>query len=428
MFYEKQPRPNTLEVPSAEGLPYEKFWAEFRDTENLVNLDDVKKTCQLGSYLTGLTTTVVRGAELTDIELLPDICTGEPQEVNIGNAIAEWDRSAGTFNKYQGGQSDLLRAAGLLLYNNFADDPESFNMTGSDSDQVYDQFVTLTDNNSWESQKGTADLLLAGQLIHKAAWLEPDPLCQEHLFTTAIAAYEQLYNDPEAKWSDRLQAGQFRADIRFQQLDQEIHEAGSNGDREALRDYQDIAFKLLSEQVADLQKTGELVDLANELGEVDGLEAFWWAGFMLEQFTVCVTRDLIYLRTKPDHANEYGVRRAFAHEDQPRTLKLKPKRSFDMVVQHRNTEGEIKDTTSIQFKLLGRTGEKRPGDRESDYESSHVKVIYIKRCSTDKMTKAAEALLASYEQKERLEGNGTVDRVQKLLNNIFDEEFLSSLV
>ena len=426
MFHEKQPRPNALEVPGLAGLPYEKFWTEFRDTEDLVNLDDVRKTCQMGSYLTGLTTNVVRGAELADTELMPDICTGEPQELNISNAIAEWDRSAGTFNKYREGQGDLLRAAGLLLYSNFAGDPESFSMTGSDSDQVYDQFAALTENNSWESQRPTADLLLAGQLIHKAAWIEADPSRQEHLFKTAVAAYDRLYNDPDAKWSDRLQAGQFKADIHFQWLDQDIYEAAASGDHEALKAYQDMAFQLLSEQVVDLQKIGELVDLANKQGEVDGLEAFWWAGFMLERFMVIATRDLIYLRTKPDHANEYGVRSSFTHEDQPRTLKLKPKRSFDMVVQHRNVEGQIADTTSIQFKLLGRTDEKRFGDREEDYDK--VKVIYVKRCSDVKMTRAAEGLLAAYKEKELLQGNGTLQRVQKLVNPVFDEEFLGSLV
>ncbi len=442
MLQVKQPIPNTFEVPSAQSGPYGDYWSEFREASNFVNLDDVLKTCRLGSYVGALTARVVCDGQLPDFELMPDMRTGKPQEATISNAVAAWDQAIGSFNAYHEGQPDLLRAAGLLLYANYSGDPEDFIMTGSDSEHVSEQFMTLVGKNSWELQKPTKDLLLAGQLIHKAAWVEQEPSARETLFVTAVLAYDRLYDDTTAEWTDRLLASQYRADIRFEWLDQDLRAAKLAGDNEWLQSLQELAIELLEEQLVDLQEIGRQVKLADARDALTGGdEGADWAGFMLESFAAIVTRGLMYVHSEPGAAIDYGLRRAFKHEDEPNTLKLRPYRSFDLIVQRRDTDGNFVHTTPIQLKLLSR--EEEEGDNakkaahgakasrrnrvgEEDYGG--IPVLYFKRCSTDKMAQAADDLLAAYQNRKLPASQGALRRAQRVLLKVFDEEFTDALI
>lgn len=212
---------------------------------------------------------VIRDVDLYSVALLSDL-KGLPQDQTISNGVADWDRTAGTGNGYSEGQGDLLRAAGLLLHANFSGKPEDFALPLTDSDEVYQRFMGLLESNNLDQQRPSKDLLLAGQLVHMAGWVEKDEQRQEHLFAAAVAVYDRIYNDPNAVWIDRLTAGQYRADIYFEWLSQEMRESVKYQDLEHLDSLRDLALALLKEMAADLQQAGRLVNQADERQEAVG--------------------------------------------------------------------------------------------------------------------------------------------------------------
>ena len=422
MLQAKQPTPNTLEVPSALAVPYQQHWRDFREANDFVNIDDVYKVCRLGSYLGTLASQVIRGADAAHIELEPDMQTHEPQEATISNAVAEWDRTTDSFNPMNEGQGDLLRAAGLLMQANFSGHPEKFGLPSTESDEVYERFASLFGNNDLALQRPTNELLLTGQLIHKAGWIEKDENRQEQLFCMAISTYDRIYADQAAEWSDRLLASQYRADIYFHWLDQDIRSAIAIGDRDAVEASKALAVELLKEQLADLRQMGRFVEAAdNSTDGAEGSDGHAWAGSMLESFASIAARNRMYVRSELQTAPEYSVRRAFRHEDEPRNFKLKPRRSFDIVMQRRAADGTIVHTTPVQLKLLGRKDEHKAGSREQGYGA--IPVVVVKRCSPEKMMEAADNLLVAYAEGELDRGEGPLGRVEELLNNVFENQY-----
>lgn len=416
---------NTLEKGPATARPYTEYWSEFPDTIGLAKPSDIEKTRRMGRYLNDLTGYVIRGAEPHNIELYTDIFTDEPQDQTIANAVAEWDRSVGTFNSYREGQGDLLRGAGLLLHANFSGDPEEFSFPSTASCEVYERFMSLFGNNSLKQQKPTPDLLLAGQLVHKAGLIEANPDRREHLLAASQSVYDRIYNDPDAVWIDRLTAGQYRSDIHFEWLAEEMREAVKYQDTSYLADLRDLAIDLIRESATDFQQAGRLLDRAKESQEaVGGYEGHEWVGFMAQVFRRIAARDMIHVRSKPTLAARYGIRGAFEHEDRPRNLKLYPKQSFDDVVQRRDINGNIAETTPVQVWLQSYRHKPRPGKEEGAY--GRIPCIVITGLSHYQMKGAIDNLLVAYEKGHMQRGIGALASMQEIFGAKVDDRLVAA--
>ncbi|HUP26680.1 MAG TPA: hypothetical protein VM124_03495 [Candidatus Limnocylindrales bacterium] len=406
-----------------EEGPYTGYWYDFPIAKGLTNATDIAKTRALGSYVGRLSQHVIREVNPHCVAIMPDMQVHEPQAQTISNAVAEWDRSAGSLNHYGDGQGDLLRGAGLLLHANHIGDHDSFGLPDTESSEVYVRFMSLFGNNSLEQQAPTRDLLLAGQLIHKAGWVEDKADRQGQLFAAAVSVYDRIYKDPNAAWIDRLIAGQYRSDIYFDWLAEEMREAVKYQDKSHLEDLQAIAMDLIRESAADLQQTGRLLASANALeAPVGGWRGSEWAGFMLEGFVKLAVRDMLHVRSKPTLAARYGVRSAFAHEDNPRNLKIWPKQSFDIVVQRRDIRGNIAETTPFQLKLRSARYRNVPGQSERDYGG--IRCIGVTHLSGDKMLYAVDNLLVAYARDEMQRGIGSLATVQSLFSVEVDERLV----
>lgn len=413
----------TFENVTAPSGDYLGFWPGYAAQHEITDPAAARKTGELASYLGRLTTHVIRENDPLRVALMPHIITREPQDPTISNSVAEWDRTLGTLNPLTDCQPDLVRAAGLLMRANFLGAPEDFQLPGTSSEHVNARFADLVLRNPWKHQGANEDLLLTAQLIHKAALLEPNETRREEMLEIAVSAYNRLYKDRSADWQNRLLAGQYQADIYFYWLGQEMRQARDDGDLHHFEELRGTAIELLQEQITDLRQIGRLLNLTDigEAGESEAngideepFEDSGWSGFMLESFAALAVRDLVYVCSGIDTAATRSVRRAFRHEDQPRNLKLKPKQSFDLVVQTLGHKGEVIGTSPVQLKLLSRRDSKSQEHKFRDMYGD-IPVIAVKRCSPRKILTALDELSIAHARRQLERDQGPLARVQRLL-------------
>lgn len=414
----------TLEASGARR-PYLDYWSDLPERLGITGqTEEVDKARNMADYLNRLTENVVHGADLTSVSLMPDIFSGGEQLSTLANGVEEWDRSLGSLNRLGGAQGDMLRAAGLLLRDNFMGNPGDFQLPSEGSDRVDARFIDLLSRNFWELQTPNRHLLLIGQLIHKAAWLETNPIKQDELFEWSVEAYSRLFADNAAPDLVRLMAGQYQADIYHEWLRQELAESLIGDSGICPEDIQDTVADLLGEQIASLrvmaklaneERPGKLIAEKSHADEVD-----YWPGFMLEAFTLLALRVQLLTCHDMHRAAVIGARRAFTHEDQPRNLRLKPKTSFDIVIQrHEHESGEV-ITTPVQLKALGRLSQRPQAQRPFKIEQKYaVPVMCVKRCSAQAITDALSSMEQAIElwsiEKELRVDNNFYNRVQRLL-------------
>lgn len=342
--------------------------------------------------------TVARGADPEELPSYTDQL--KPSERTIEGTIERWDRAQGTFNHMEGGQGDMLRAAGLLLKDNFTGTPGEFGVTRRGEDSVYGAFSDLLDNIDLSEQAPTPTLLLAGELIHKAAWTEPDAKRQQRLFDGAEAIYTRIYEDPKAPWQDhKFRAGQYRSDIRFHVLSAQIREAVAGGDIIGkVSNLRREAMDMLREQIGDMNEMRLLAlkaDGANKLEERND-----WAGAMFEQFIQIALRHQIYLQGNIQTAGHYEVRRAFHSEDRPVTPKISiKKQQFDLVVQHYDNDGNVEETTPIQLKLRQHADERedsKTAEEEAAAYTPEILFIRVTDLTPEGMRRIGEDMVRAY--------------------------------
>ena len=338
----------TLEEGSFSAVPYTQYWPEVyapaaQDLTGRNKHTFLRQAGRLGDFVSHVTEDVVRGGDLSNLGDYPDFL--RQRKPNLLAALTAWDESLGNFNAMQDGQGDLLRAAGLLLGNNVT--PE-MNKTGGvvsepNPSTVYKAFASLWRNNPIECQQPSSQLLLAAQLVHKAAWVDTDSQRQDRLFGIADSMYSRIC-DAGINWYDgKVLAGELRADIRFHVWGNRLREGIAHGNTAQQQHAEKELRSLMQARAASFMRAHAHIAATSK-------ESDNQSGVLFERFVSLAVRDRIlsdWQRGKD--STGFEVRQSFAHEDTS-SAHLKPNPSFDIVIQHHEPKGRIR-TTPVQLKL-----------------------------------------------------------------------------
>ncbi len=317
--------------------------------------------------------------------------------------IEMWDRSLGSFNPLTDAGSDLLRGAALILQENKESSaPAVPDLPGGEVD-IVDIFLEVADRLDPEEQKPSPALLTAGQLVHKAAWVEPDTDRQQDLFKTAGTMYGRIHDDPAVAWDEtKLKAAEYQADIHFHELSGRIRQARSN--HEDMDSYRAEAIDLLRGQIGDLFQVGRLANTSES-----PREGAAWSGRMFELFASIAIRDQILVGS-PLKGNHSEVRTAFSSEDQPREpFERQVESSFDIIIDKVTSNNKIMESTPVQLKL-GSSQQKRP----RPYHPA-IQVVEVKNMGSRRMMATGEVMLHQYAEKEFERGVGVLSELQKAI-------------
>lgn len=407
MEQKNHPAPlTTLEVPTASPAAYTHYWDELRHDhpEALAGQRDIEKIGKLGKLIAKGSFGVVRDLDTTAAQALSQV---RPEAGNsVSEAVQTWDRMLGTFNHMEEGEGDMLRAAGLVLSDNVVKNAkDEFIPASGEPGTVYDAFVSMFENNKMEDQKSTPALLTAGQLVHKAGWVEKDPYKQTHLFDIADKIYSRIYEDASLPWQDhKFLAGQLRADIRFHAIGRNFRSLAP-GNVAARNDLAQRAVGLMREQIGNLMRMSQLMNKVKTPQEKSE-----WSGKMFEAFALIALRDALYI--SPDApVVGYEVRRAFTSEDEPLNLHTGKRRdAFDLVIQKYDQSGKVIATNPVQLKL-GKNSDEKGNYRP---EITYVRVTNL---SPQRMMQAADNLLVAYGEHDYHKGIGPLREVQATLQS-----------
>jgi hypothetical protein len=275
--------------------------------------------------------------------------TVRDSEGDITRILSTWDRGLGNFNGLQGAAPDLLRAAGLLMGRNVVTArgrSGAERVQESHSDDVFRSFNNFLASNPVEDQRVSRSLYLAGSFVHKAALLEPVPTRQGRLLRVASSVYDRAYNQPRALSDrERLEAGEFLADVRFKLAMNGLRQAREQNDVGAHK----AAFVgmrvIMKERSAALRSAINIAQKSRGATKRDTTteENNDAAGFIFEQFVSLAARDKALASIYMGDTEVVEVRKAYHHEDySPRfSLRLPRNPSFDLVATETDEQGAI---------------------------------------------------------------------------------------
>lgn len=340
----------TLEQPGAT-VPYTDYWKKtfpaLLEGAGVFTVAAVDQAARLGSFMSRVSQGLIRELDLSCLNPSPGVVPLQ-RNPSVATGIHLWNRALGSFNQLESAQGDLLRAAGLLLEGNIDPRRGSFVPVSGNPSDTYKAFGFLFGHNPVEVQRPTPDLLLAAELVHKAAWTETNLGRQARLFSMAEAMYSRLI-DGQGPSEERFRAMQYRADIRF-------HAVGDSL-RAAILKTNATKISALEAQAETMvvQQLGEAIQLSDwvveNLQQITPAERNTRHGLLGEAtLALCFRARLLEEGIERLALNE--IRRAFSHEDQVLSGgSLKPNTSFDFVKQGFDLRGHIYSTTPIQLKL-----------------------------------------------------------------------------
>jgi hypothetical protein len=360
----------------AQAMPYTEYWAHYQTAY------PEQKDAESRRRLTVAGSVLVRE---------PDKFTGIPtgfDGVNgsspVPKIIETWDRGLGSFNPLLGAEGDLLRgAAAILGHNQLGSNNDLPTVRVLEPKSVAESFLDVTDQMDIERQKPSHALLVGAQLVHKAALLNGDRSYQSDLFTAAETLYRRIDDTSVPGGPDKFRAAQYRDDIAFHNLSDELRQAGGKGKGNS--EHRDKAVVLLRKSVRSLLEMYDLVT-SNESWDMQCK----LAGDMAEPFMSLVLRDTTFLRSRA-LASRLEVRTAFGSEDEPYEPKeRKFDHKFDRVLTTVARDGRVLHAVPLQVKT---------GDGEKIHDRPYhpaIKVITLKGLGSDKMARAGRSLLRSY--------------------------------
>lgn len=403
---------------AAPTKDYTEYWHTYA-TDYLPQLDhrpvkdELTSYQQMARFVGHVSENVIRSHDLTDlIEFTPKLWFSPTQ--HYGRALRTWDNMYGHFNTAAGSQSDLLEAANLVLQEN-----------AGLTDGRLSEFSSVMKPNSLSlngtlerypvaEQDNGSELLLAGELIHKAGWLSVEHAEQQSLFGAAETIYDQLTDGPINKMS--ILASGYLQDLLFYQVHQAYRQYAADGSRRELREADQAMRLLISEAAAEVVSLCEVYDSGRGDRQVV-------KGLILEHFVPLLLRDTIVsdIERGDNQENEFfAVRHSFSHEDMsPSSKTIRP--GFDLVVQRFFDESREIETTPIQLKFGSRDNGSRSAERSKMQYLPGIVVIKADRMSTRDVAEAADALKAKYQSGSRADVVRRIDRVQDFRDNLMEK-------
>lgn len=337
------PRLATIEEPVAEAPHYTEYWTELyhpvASSEAGCHLP--KSQFRLAeTFLQQVSENVIRQPEWEMVQPFPQFIDEKKQSPS--NMILVWDRLLGSFNPMADGQADMLGASSVLLWHN----AREMRVGEAAPVQTYEAYREMFAGVDMRRQRLGPRLLVAAQLVHKAAWLEPDAVRREEYLSMAGAMYGRV-NTGKSDWAEGAREAQaYLADIRHHQAAKAFRDAGVLPLAEGQRRRQQATESLRQLLHRDAHNVQQLCDKYEESRNDKGP----LKGFIFERFVPLLLRDTVMADLEAGAEDVvFEVRRAFRSEDKgPFERPLNP--NFDMVVQ-RYVSHEETVTTPVQLKI-----------------------------------------------------------------------------
>lgn len=324
----------------------------------------------------------------------------EPDNFYSPEYVEEWDRNLGPFNPMPHALPDLLYGATYILQVNARERVRGREVRAQTTEEnVADAFLMMADQQGdMEKQRPTHSLLVAGEMVCKAAWSSDDMEVRDELMQTAGVIFARLHEDDGPATKMTIEAGQRLADIQLRELSQQIRLSCRIG--EDVKPLQVAAARILEGQLSDLLRMPFIPDYLTPHG---GL-----GGHMFEQLGLNEIRRAIYLdpNIQDDHLE---VRVAYGGEDRPRQPEERKEDSaYDIVLLTANNRGDILGTEALQLKQGNGAIE-----RERPYHPD-IKVIIGRNITTAIMTDVAYTQRKMYRRGKYNKHTPSVDTVASI--------------
>lgn len=406
----------TFEQAPAAGPTedYTEYWRTYA-TDYLPQLDhrpvadELSNYYQMAKFVGHVSECVIGGHELSGlIDFSPKFWYNSTR--HYGRVLMTWDDRYGHFNRAPEAKADLLEAASLVLQENAGLTDGWLSEFSSVLKPAKRSLWGILERYPVAEQDNGIELLLAGQLIHKAGWLALEEAEQQSLFRVAENIYDQITDGPISKNS--IMASGYLQDLLFYQVHQSYRQHALEGDRRE-QTAATLAMRLLISEAAT-----EVVKLCNAYDHGRG-DRQATKGLILEHFVPLLLRDTIVTDIERGDSwptDFFTVRHAFNHEDMsPSAKTIRP--GFDLVVQ-RYSDGREVETTPLQLKFESRNGAGRLADRGKMSYLPGIVVIKADRMSTRDVAEAAEALQTKHRTGSRADVVRKIDRVQDFRDNL----------
>jgi hypothetical protein len=408
----------TLEQPTTDTAPYDEYWTEtflpaWHEVAMVTGADKARAE-QLGELVMGVACTTLATGEIDDYTKLAGYSPkDEPSYTSI---ISLWDSALGSYNSLQDAQPMLLNAAWLNAHSMAQSTNRQAGLltsyTGSLT-AVKDAYQALeVDPRDPGSLK---QAILAAELVHKAAWVDPIKERQINLFDTALGMYDRII----ARTGDRHVPQRWRAiggaaDIKFHRASDKLRGASLAQDEKS--------FEKAKAELRDLTKEGPRHIKAlyaqynsnrnkGAQGELKGL--------MFEFFVAMTLRDQVLDNVSFGNGipGEFEVRSSFIHEAEA-PAGIKPKPSFDLVVRQHDKTGQVVATRSAELKIG------RAKNIDYDVESrSYFGATVIRALDFEphQMADAAAVLASKYGEHNKKSVRGAGPAFHQLRSNLTGE-------
>ena len=376
----------TLEQQGVGQAPtgiYTAYWNVYGQellpklTDDKVSPGDISRYRRMSEFVTHVGEVVIGEEDTSGLEG-HDPTLWDAHRRHFGRAIQHWDNMHGHFNTaLKDARGVLEHAASLAIQESavISVDPLSVDIPAIRPKPL--SIFAAIEQYPIERHVPGGDLFLAAELMHKAAWLEPDAADKTLLFDLAKQAYERIFDlakrDYEQAIRDSsaapsmgglaLRASGYIQDIKFGRMTDAYRRAIQNGDR---------ALSIRALQALRSLMVDQTTALSDLYGQYDRSTADKerLKGSLLEQFIPILLRDAIIMNLEQNNHQPdddfFAVRHAFSSEDMsPIARAARP--GFDIVVQR--FEGDKVITTPVQSKF-NRTAKSQGADNG---EARHIK-------------------------------------------------------
>lgn len=342
----------------------------------------------------------------SDVSGLRLVHTGKRISV-FSTAIKHWSDEFGNFNDRPDAKPTFIKAAGLVLQEQigvWGGYESSFDKPVKPADISLGALAKLIGTVPYE---GIRYVLLAGELIHKAAWLEKNNSDeQERLFNLALDMYRRVIragsNHKLDYSADVIKAAEYSIDIKFYLAQKRYQEAKAYGKPV------DVANAVNNMRQLIASEASHALSSVNSSWREDGRVI---KGVMAERFMPLLIRDSIIsaiYKGESDESGFFSVRSVFGHEDvSPPSLNI-PKSGFDMVMQRFVGDDKV-ITTPVQIKFNGRNGL----DRNKEYLPGII-VVSSNGIRSTEIKQAIEALKKKYSKSGNADVVGSIGEVSGL--------------
>lgn len=336
--------------PQEQSKPNYDYWTDYIGTslpalgiDTPSGYDDLYKAKAI--HARAVSSIVEDPTNLSELEAVHN-----GSRINVfSTAIRQWSDEFGNFNSRVDAKETFIKAASLMLQEQIgAWSGKAYTFTNPILPEELG-VGALSKRIGTVPSQGLRYVLLAGELIHKSAWLErDDPEGQFRKFSMALDMYQRVIKasrlHKQEFGPDAVRATQNSVDIKFYLAQKRYRENAKYGSASDAKNALSHMRQLIAKETSYLS---DYYAAAWKRGTDGG-----FGGGLTEKIVPLLIRDAIVNSIELEEADEsefFAVRSAFLHEDVSPPSHKMPKAGFDMVIQ-RVIEGAGIVTTPVQIK------------------------------------------------------------------------------